>query len=305
VTAPWDSEALWRKAKLFINYALDHDVPRTFDERALWATLALELLAKSALARASPLLIAVPTEDGKNLLAAAGLTQDEATFKSIAAATLFKRCARALKPFNGDEAARLADRRNGYLHAATPAIAPIPEAAWWPRFWPLIQVLVHACDREIEELVGSENVREVAAALAENSRNVQERFEMLVERARQRLARFEAGEMRAAELRDWERHQDLSASLPHSARSVCPACGSEDGLLEGDEILETATEAEQVSETDYDVWLRLEIGADYFSCERCRCVLDSYEFLEVSGIPTSLEAVGDPADFWEPEYGND
>lgn len=305
MTEPWDSDALWGKAKLFVNHALDTDVARTFDERALWASLALELLAKSALSRASPLLIAVPNEDGKNLLAAAGLTQDEATFKSISATTLFKRCARAFKPFNGDEAGRLADRRNSYVHSATPAISPIPEDAWWPRYWPLVQVLVHACDRDVEDLVGPEHVRTVEAALAENSRNVHERFEMLVERARQRLARFEAGEMRTAELRDWERPLDLSASLRYSTRADCPACGSDEGLLEGDEILQTATEAERVSETDYDVWLRLEVGADYFSCERCRCVLESYELLEASELPTSFEAVGDPADFWEPDYGND
>src|SRR5215213_12010685 len=92
MTAPWDSEALWIKAKLFINYALDDGETRSFDERALWASLSLELLAKAALSRASPLLIAVPNEDGKNLLAASGLTDDEATFTTITAATLFNRC---------------------------------------------------------------------------------------------------------------------------------------------------------------------------------------------------------------------
>lgn len=275
MTTPWDSDTLWMKAKLFINYALDEEPTRLFDERALWATLSLELLAKAALSRASPLLIAAPNEEGRNLLAAAGLTQDEATFKSITASTVFKRCARAFKPFNGEEATKLADRRNGYLHSATTTIAVIPAEAWWPRYWALAHVLVNACDRDLEAFVGPSHLRTVEEALARNSQNIQERLHMLLERARQRLARFQSGEMRGAELRDWERPADLSAGLKYSAEAVCPACEAENGLLEGEDVVEAETKAERISETDYDVWLRLEVATDQFSCATCRCVLDS------------------------------
>lgn len=60
-----------------------------------------------------------------------------------------------------------------------------------------------------------------------------------------------------------------------------------------------------MSETDYDVWLRLEVSAEHFSCSVCRCVLGSYDLLEAAGLPTGFEAIGDPADYWEPDYGND
>jgi len=305
MTAPWDSDALWIKAKLFINYALDDAPERTFDERALWASLSLELLAKAALARASPLLIAVPNEDGKNLLAAAGLIADDATFKSIPASTLFKRCARAFKPFNATAATRIADGRNGYLHSATAGITTVPEAAWWPRYWALARVLVNACDRDLEAFVGGSHLAIVEAALAQNQLDVEHRTQMLMERAKQRLARFEAGEMRAPELQDWGRPQDLSAGFAYSAHVTCPACGSPDGSAEGDDVLSSAWQGEQVSETDYDVWLDLEVGAEYFSCPKCRCVLDSFELLEAAGLPTEFEAIGDAGDFEEPDYGND
>lgn len=59
-----DPDALWLKARLFINHAMDAGEPRSYDERALWASLALELLGKAALARVSPLLIAQPNEEG-------------------------------------------------------------------------------------------------------------------------------------------------------------------------------------------------------------------------------------------------
>ena len=53
MSKPWDPDALFIKAKLFLNHAMDDD-SRQFDEQALWASLALELLAKAALAKVSP-----------------------------------------------------------------------------------------------------------------------------------------------------------------------------------------------------------------------------------------------------------
>lgn len=302
---PWDSDELWKKAKLFINYALDDQPDRTFDQRALWASLSLELLGKSSLARASPLLIATPNEDGKNLLAAAGLTDDEATFKTVTASTIFKRCAIAFKPFNDQAAIRIAQDRNSYLHSAATSFTPIPEPAWWPRFWTLAQVLVNACDRDLEAFVGESQLQVVEDALAQNQRNVEERVHMLIERAKQRLARYANGEMRELELRDWERSVDLTIGLAYSMPETCPACGENEGTLEGDDVVSSEEHYEPVSEDDYEFWLDLEIAADHFSCSNCRCVLDSVELLGAAELPETFGAVGDPADFYEPDYGND
>ncbi len=302
--APWDSDALWMKAKLFINCALDDQPERTFDERALWASASLELLGKAALSRASPLLIATPSEEGKNLIAAAGLTDDQATFKTITASTVFKRCALAFKPFNELAAIRIAEDRNAYLHSAATSFCLIPEVAWWPRFWALAHILVNACDRDLEQFVGAHR-RLVEEALAQNQRNVAERVHMLLERAKQKLARYEAGEMRGSEVRDWERSTNLTNGLAHATSVTCPACGESAGTLEGDDVVSTDMHHEQVSEDDYEVWLDLEVAAEYFSCSNCRCVLDSFELLQAAKLPESFEAVGDPADFYEPDYGND
>lgn len=103
MTAPYDYEALWSKAKVFLNRAMDPDPGRSFDEQALWASAALELLGKAALARVSPLLIAEPTEDGANILIAAGLIEGTARFTSVSARRLSSsaasgRSARSARP---------------------------------------------------------------------------------------------------------------------------------------------------------------------------------------------------------------
>ena len=55
----------------------------------------------------------------------------------------------------------------------------------------------------------------------------------------------------------------------------------------------------------YGVWVRQNLIDFLFSCGVCHLVLDSYELLDVAGLPTTIEAVGDPGDFYEPDYGND
>ena len=294
------------KAKLFINHAMDDDVPREFDERALWAALALEQLAKSALARVSPLLIATPDEDGKNILIATGLHPGSANFKSIKASTLFKRCAMAFRPFNASEALLIADNRNEYVHGAAPYFAPIPEAAWWPRYWTQARILVEACHEDLHAFVGDSRVPRVESLIAQHDRNLKERVEALLEKARRDLTRYLEGKMLGTEIERWERRRDRSGHLAHQVHVECPACGSPDGVLEGDDVLHSETRWEQISESDYDATVTLIVGMSYFSCDTCHLVLDGFELLGAAGLDDTIEAEGDPEDAWEePDYGND
>lgn len=306
MTTPWDADALWAKAKLFINHAMDDDMPRSFDERALWAALALELLAKAALARVSPLLIATPEEDGKNILIATGLHSGTANFKSVKASTLFKRCAIAFRPFKLSEAQLIADNRNDYLHGASAAFAPIPEAAWWPRYWTQARILVEACHEDLSTFVGGSRVGHVEALLDRHNQNIQERVEGLIIQARNAVARYRNGQMNGREIQQWERVRDYSAGLTHSAVVTCPACNSANGNLEGDDEIDREVHWEQYSESDYDVTVALTIGASYFSCDTCHLVLDGYELIVAAGLDDTIDAEGDFNDAWEGyDYGND
>lgn len=299
---PYDHEALWTKAKLFINRATDPG-DTSFDERALWAALALELLGKAALARVSPALIAVPNEEGVNLLIASGLVQGTARFVSIPAKTLVLRCSRAFKPFNEKHAMAIVNARNEYLHGARPGFTDLPEEAWWPRYWAQAVILVNAMDREIEDFVGRKHTATVEASLAKNAKNIEHRVEMRISRAKQRLALHESGTLPAKLAEEWSRPADLSAGFVYSTTHTCPACEGQ-GLLEGDEVIDAEPHYEQDGH-DVDAWMDLTIAADRFTCENCRLVLD-YELLDQAGVPTELEAIGDIADYLGDDgYGND
>lgn len=305
VSAPYDHEALWLKAKLFLNKAMDDEEMRSFDERALWGSLALELLAKAALARQSPLLIAVPSEDGTNVLIALGLIGGKARFESVAAKTLYSRCEKAFKPFNKAEAEKITYARNEYLHGAAAGFTGIPEPAWWPRYWALAVILVAACDREIDDLVGELRARVVSDHLEQNKKNVEHRTQMLLERARQRRAQFEAGTLPAKVAGEWQPGRSLTIALAHSQNEACPACGGQ-GVVEGDNVSDVDTQYERIDEDDYDVIVTLTVDSEYFSCEHCGLVLADYQVLGEAGIEDTFEAEGDSSDIqYDGEYGND
>jgi hypothetical protein len=182
---------------------MDEEEPRTFDERALWASLALELLAKASLARVSPLLIASPTEEGTNLLIASGLVEGQARFDSVKAHTLYSRCHQAFRPFNEKEAQTITWARNEYLHGGSAVFTAIPADAWWPRYWAQAFILVNAQDKVLEELVGLDRVPVVEGHLAKNRKNIEHRAEMLIYRAQQRLAQHRSGDLPAKLANKW------------------------------------------------------------------------------------------------------
>ncbi|MCP8711798.1 MULTISPECIES: hypothetical protein [Streptomyces] len=302
---PYDHKSLWVKAKLFINRAMDDDGCRSFDEQALWASLSLELLAKAALARVNPLLIAEPTEDGANLLMASGLMEGDARFTSVKAKTLFTRCQRSFKPFNLAEAAKITNARNEYLHGGGIGFASLPPHAWWPRYWAQAVILISALDMEIGDFVGSDREAVVDAHLSQNAKNIEHRTEALIERAKQRLSQYRSGTLPARIAAEWKPGSvDVDAGLKYRTVETCPACGAE-GRLEGDTVSDTDYYYEQVSEEDYDVTVSVTVDADYFSCPTCQLVLNGYELIVQAGLPDSFETEGDPDDFIEPEYGND
>ena len=307
MNVPYDHEALWLKAKLFVNRAMDGvGQESSFSERALWATVALELLAKAALARSSPLLIAVPTEDGKNLLIASGLMQGEARFHSVTAKTLYERCSHAFKPFSLQEAMKMTHARNEYLHGSTPHFTSIPETAWWPRYWALANVLVVANEMDLEALVGYQRLDEVEAHLRQNKKNIEDRTAMLIEAAKRRLSQFQQGTLPAKEAAKWSPGAPRDAGLTYSEPETCPACQST-GSLEGDDVEDVDVSYER-SADDYFTVVTVTVYAVYFSCTSCGLILDSPDLIEQAGLRQRFDAEGSDyllAQHEADDYGND
>lgn len=298
MVAPYDYKALWRKAELFINRAFDALDDGAFDVAALWAACSLELLGKAALAKLNPLLIADPTDDGKSLLIAAGVSQDESGFKSIPAKAVFSRCARAFPPFNAIEAGRIAVSRNEELHSGALPFTDLPEDLWWQRFWAQAVLLVQAQDETLESFAGGSRVSVVEGHLAKNAENVRFRVESMIQRAVQRYELLSTSKLTtkvAAELA-----ATTSVGLEYMTIAECPAC-RERGFLYGDYV------AESEVEHDYEegvAWEHLSVYAEVFTCDRCGLLLEGPEFVQAAGLPEAFELEREAEPVWD-DYGND
>ncbi len=301
---PYDYEALWAKAKVFLNRAMDPGPERAFDEQALWASAALELLGKAALARQSPLLIAEPSEDGANLLIATGLIEGTARFTAVSASTIFKRCQRAFRPFNADAALKFANARNEYLHGSSIGFMTLPPDAWWPQYWALAAVLVAALDREMRDLVGGDRSWVVEDYLRQNTKNLEDRADTLLTRARQRLAQYRAGTLPAKIQMEWQTSPGLGIALGYQQPATCPACG-EVGTLEGDDATDTDFEVGRDDDGEPMAWATIHVPSEYFICPTCRLVLDGYELIDHVGLPDTFDVIDDNPEWPEPDYGND
>ncbi|MBW3649585.1 MAG: hypothetical protein KY458_03365 [Actinobacteria bacterium] len=290
---PFDHESLWLKAKSFINRSFAAADTGDFDEAALWASCALELLGKAALSKVSPLLVADPSDDGKSLLIAAGLSSDFAGFKSIQAKAVFSRCARAFPPFSELRANQIAVNRNEELHSGGLPFAAVHQDVWWQTFWALATVLAQARDRTLDELVPANRVKTVEEHLARNAENIKLRVESLIQRATQRLQLLDAAVLTA------QVHAELSAraaaiSLEHLASHRCPACGGI-GFLHGDYVGESDVQYDYEDATATET---LTVLVESFSCENCGLVLPEQEFIAVAELPDTFIVERE----YEPEY---
>jgi hypothetical protein len=149
----WEPEVLYNKAKLYARRA--HDEPVDSALFGLWMSLALELLARSALAHIHPVLLADPREQD-NIHYAFGIVPKNVP-KSIPSKALFARCSVLVPGFTDKMSAHcliMADRRNSELHTGAAAFEGIDNSKWLPPTYEVIEILLAHLKRDFTDFLG-------------------------------------------------------------------------------------------------------------------------------------------------------
>src|SRR5690348_10617393 len=118
VPAAIRKEGLLAKSRVYIQRAFRAKMADDLDEYQLWASLALELLGKAALANIHPSLVVDPTHF-ESLFAASGLNVST-DIKTINAKTLYNRLGHLSKYFDSrvkEFCDAISLRRNAELHS--------------------------------------------------------------------------------------------------------------------------------------------------------------------------------------------
>lgn len=303
---PYAPAGFWLKAKLFINRALEPAGSSSEDERRIWAALGLELLAKWSLAETSPTLVIDPVADGgSNLLKALDL-QDGAKSVTAPAKTIFSRCAQIFRPFDEKAAKKIAGTRNDYLHGAGIEILTLPDPAWWPEYWSLVNILLTSQQRSLGELVGFSELENVNQQLELHTHRVKEQYEAAVETAKRNLKRFEEGNMSAREKSRWDNLLRQNPQLSYRLQVECPVCDSV-GEVQSDyaDTKEIAWWSDSDDSYERYPYVEVTFEPDFYICPNCHLVLDDPQLLEYAGLNTAVTIETDEDPYREGEYGND
>jgi hypothetical protein len=301
-------DPLFAKSKVYIGKALKRKADTDLEEYQLWASLALELLGKAALANRHPCLIVDPTHT-PSLFVAAGVavTTD---VKTIAARTLFERL-KSVEPLF-DEAVRtfcqsITDRRNSELHSGELPFKAMKAEAWEARYWHACQIILAGLGKSFKDWIGAEEAEEP-------QRIVQAKKDATFAAV---MSKIEAARHAFFKLPRKEREQSLQTAeqskgppafshmftflSDHTWEQPCPACGAK-AWLGGDKI------HEEISEDAFgdSMWESVErtYSADEFECQVCSLELFGSDQLEAAGLLLNHTELEERQIEYEPEYGN-
>lgn len=295
----WDQHELWQKAKLFADRAFQAD--RDGSDFPLWAILALELLARAALAHVHPALLADPQKGG-NLLYAFGFGTVSAP-KSVPARTVFSRCKDVIPLFadrQEKQCLALVERRNAELHSGELAFEQYGTASWLADYFATCEILADFQGRTLQELFGPDEAPAAREMIDDVAMTARDTVSSKIATAK---ATFEAlpDDERAARLR---RQAPETSGVAYKVRP-CPACGGH--AL----VLGKVVRAEEPKTEDGTLFRIVHILPTALVCEACGLMLEDHGELhaaDLGGQGTVKETL-DPMEHFsfyeEPDYGND
>jgi hypothetical protein len=315
----WDSNLLWSKAKLYMQRANQQE--RSSPLYPFWASLALELVARAALAKVHPALLADPQE-GSNILYACGYPVGKKP-KSIPTKTVFARCAVVIPEFTEEDIGKcmvLADQRNKELHTGAAAFEDYPTSLWLPYFLTSIAKIVNFLESDLEEFLGKEEAGAARKMLVEREQEVTGVIKKKIN-LHQGWFKQKTEEERVDLGEKSEKYSDKYVRKYRNCKTAaCPACGSM-GVITG----EIGSSSEPFLD-EGEITIEIAHIPTGFKCPACSLQLSGYQELHAAGLgdqftvkqtedPVEFHGIEpkeyidlgdlDPADFFEPDYGND
>lgn len=293
--ASCDPESLYLKAGRYIQHRSAFDSDEW--EYALWSSLALEFLARAALANISPALIADTDKSWSSLYHALGFTPTEERFapKSIAVSEVFKRLTAILPGFAKEHESfgvQHTGRRNAELHSGELAFDGVRGSTWQPRFYQTCEVLLASMGLTLKDFLGSDEAnvakKVIAAAIDESAKAVRGEVEA---HNRVWLAKsIDERKKLTSQAAVW-------ATRQAGHRVDCPACTS-GALVWGEPVT-----APQQRLSDGEITETQEFLPNQFECVACGLKINGLSRLAVVGMNDRYKKtqIYDAAEYYAPE----
>ncbi len=303
-----NGDALHAKSRVYIGRALARKGASDLDEYQLWASLALELLGKAALAQKHPSLVVDPMH-WQSMFVAAGVnvTTD---VKTITAKTLFERLVHLVPRF--DKTVQkfcqdIAERRNAELHSADLPFQAMRLDAWEARYWHACDTILHQMASSLEQWLGAADAQAPRQLLDEAADALEAAVKLRIDAAMEHfegLKKVERERLAAeAELRE-PQHQAVLFRGRYDEIWVesCPACKCR-AFMTGEQTGEDISE-ERDEQAIWEVVDREFVGEE-FRCPTCDLTLTGNDEIDAAGLSYIHEDQQEREMEYEPDYGND
>jgi hypothetical protein len=233
-------EALYTKSQVYIRRGLKAQSAGDAEEYQLWASLAIELLGKAALAKIHPALIADP-QHYQSLFAACG-REISPDVRTIIAKTLFERLGHIEKAFDLRHkrfCEQIALRRNAELHSGESPFSGMAAEAWEREFWGAVETLLKMQDESLESWLGAEDSKAPAEIIEQAEEALEWAVKNRITRCKEDFEdKYQDPKKRAEVLEkskefrywNWPEYRQLGGDRIEEYE--CPACGAT-GMLSG------------------------------------------------------------------------
>ena len=282
--------ALLEKSKVFIKRSLTAKANVDLAEYQLWGSLALELLAKAALAAVHPSLIVDTKKNENALLNAAGI-EVIVRVATISADAAYIRLKHVAAPrFNNHvyEACKgMADLRNVHLHSGELPFEGRPNNVWEGGFWHACEIILEAMNSNLDEWIGvspAKETRNLIRAVSEAKyeaakRRIIEAKERFEEQFPKQTARTELITKSHAKP---PLYKHLRLLLDRHWTETCPACESS-ATVGGDKIYECLSDEQTGAEEGYE-FVDLTYSIEELYCQTCGLRLEGEDDLRAGEI---------------------
>ena len=169
----WTKDALFSKAKLFIAKATKEDKDSPY--YGIFSALALELLARAALANIHPTLLADADANQKNILYALNRMESSVKPKSIMTKQVIALCGSLIPGFNSDLqklALSMTERRNEELHSGGAAFQEYNQDKWIGNFYKACKILTESMGETLGSFLGEQRADEVEILISESDERI-------------------------------------------------------------------------------------------------------------------------------------
>jgi hypothetical protein len=274
----WDRDPLWAKSRLLFQRAFEHshDDPLF----GLWCSLAVELLARAAVASVSPTLLAEPDQHHKHLLHALGRGTDPKSRKSLDIVRVFALCRTLFSEDFSEEdftaVTALVNRRNEELHTGAAAFEAYPSDKWLSGFYRACLSLVKILGESLENLFGQDEARVAEEMLKEVQKEVKQSVRARINSYGQVFA-DKPEDMRNSLINEAKKQADAAAFQRHH-RVNCPACGCV-AVVQGETYGQVRVRA-----IEGEIETKQPVKPRNFACSACGLKLYGYGELDAAGI---------------------